>query len=268
MPQSIFYGSVCVPSSSCTSSSKRSVCSSSSLVFGKKWICPKGINLPISVQNSTSKVYSSYKKKTYIRTKARTQIFSSKSSIQSEINTHFDNLDLASLQHEEEDEDEDNLVLVQHEERDGSSSRIVFSATSPIDVDEFELLCLKVGWPRRPLPKVKMALRNSFLVASLHLETSVNASSVSHSKRLIGLARATSDHAFNATIWDVLIDPDYQGQGLGKALVEQLVRALLMRDIRNITLFADSKVVTFYNQLGFESDPEGVKGMFWYPSNQ
>lgn len=39
-----------------------------------------------------------------------------------------------------------------------------------------------------------------------------------------GLARATSDHAFNATIWDVLVDPEYQGQGLGKALVEQMVR--------------------------------------------
>ena len=33
-----------------------------------------------------------------------------------------------------------------------------------------------------------------------------------------------------------------QGQGLGKALVEQLVRSLLRRDISNITLFADSKV--------------------------
>lgn len=27
---------------------------------------------------------------------------------------------------------------------------------------------------------------------------------------LIGLARATSDHVFNATIWDVLVDPLYQ----------------------------------------------------------
>lgn len=24
------------------------------------------------------------------------------------------------------------------------------------------------------------------------------------------MARATSDHAFNATIWDVLVDPSYQ----------------------------------------------------------
>jgi ribosomal protein S18 acetylase RimI-like enzyme len=31
-----------------------------------------------------------------------------------------------------------------------------------------------------------------------------------------------------------------QGQGLGKALVEQMVRALLRREIGNITLFADA----------------------------
>lgn len=85
-------------------------------------------------------------------------------------------------------------------------------------------------------------------------------------KILIGMARATSDHAFNATIWDVLVDPGYQGQGLGKALVEKLIRALLQRDIGNITLFADSKVVEFYRNLGFEADPEGIKGMFWYPN--
>ena len=43
------------------------------------------------------------------------------------------------------------------------------------------------------------------------------------SQTLIGMARCTSDHAFNATIWDVLVDPEYQGQGLGRALVEQMV---------------------------------------------
>lgn len=55
-----------------------------------------------------------------------------------------------------------------------------------------------------------------------------------------------------------------QGQGLGKALVEQMVRALLRRDISNITLFADPKVVDFYKALGFEADPDGITGMFWY----
>jgi hypothetical protein len=38
------------------------------------------------------------------------------------------------------------------------------------------------------------------------------------------------------------------------------VRSLLRKDISNITLFADSKVLGFYKQLGFEADPSGIKG--------
>ena len=42
-----------------------------------------------------------------------------------------------------------------------------------------------------------------------------------------------------------------QGQGLGKALVEQMVRTLLQRDITNITLFADANGV--YRCCSFDS---------------
>ncbi len=77
-------------------------------------------------------------------------------------------------------------------------------------------------------------------------------------------------HDTHRVLWvqcrDVLVDPEYQGQGLGKALVEQMVRCLLRQDIGNITLFADAKVVDFYQRLGFVADPENIKGMFWYPS--
>ncbi|KAK4833950.1 hypothetical protein QYF36_013889 [Acer negundo] len=95
--------------------------------------------------------------------------------------------------------------------------------------------------------------------ATLHSVRKAQGSEGIDEKKLIGMARATSDHAFNATIWDILVDPSYQGQGLGKALVEKIVRALLQRDIGNITLFADSQVVEFYRNLGFQPDLEGIK---------
>lgn len=144
----------------------------------------------------------------------------------------------------------------------GAKGRIVYGSGREVDVYELERLCDKVGWPRRPPKKVATALRNSFLVGSLVLQTERGGAV---EETLIGMARATSDHAFNATIWDVLVDPSYQGQGLGKALVEHTVRELLRRDIGNITLFADSQVIQFYDQMGFEADPDGIKGMFWYP---
>ncbi|OAP12985.1 NSI [Arabidopsis thaliana] len=182
-----------------------------------------------------------------------------------------------SIVNDEEEETEPLLpvefTLVERNLEDGLVEEIIFSSGGEIDVYDLQGLCDKVGWPRRPLVKLAAALKNSYMVATLHSVMKSSSDSDSsggdgekqQEKKLIGMARATSDHAFNATIWDVLVDPEYQGQGLGKALVEKLVRALLQRDIGNISLFADSQVVDFYQNLGFEADPEGIKGMFWYP---
>jgi hypothetical protein len=47
--------------------------------------------------------------------------------------------------------------------------------------------------------------------------------------------------------------------------MEELIRELRRADISNISLFADGHVVNFYEKMGFVADPEGIKGMFWYP---
>lgn len=141
---------------------------------------------------------------------------------------------------------------------DRTTPRIFFSTEREIDLYELEELCDAVGWSRRPLRKVKKAIQHSFLVASMWEQRGVQ-------RRLVGFARATSDHAFNATIWDVVVHPDCQGKGLGKALMKFMIKKLRSEDISNITLFADPHVVNFYRNLGFMQDPEGIKGMFWYP---
>ena len=138
------------------------------------------------------------------------------------------------------------------------AARIVFSTDRNIDLYELEELCDAVGWSRRPLRKVKKAIQHSFLVVTMWELQGAR-------KRLIGFSRATSDHAFNATIWDVVVHPSFQGRGLGKALMAQLIKKLRSEDISNVTLFADPHVVNFYKNLGFMPDPEGIKGMFWYP---
>ncbi|EKQ68669.1 putative acetyltransferase [Leptolyngbyaceae cyanobacterium JSC-12] len=137
-------------------------------------------------------------------------------------------------------------------------SQILFSIDRDIDLYELEELCDAVGWSRRPLRKVRKAIQHSFLVVSMWEQRGTQ-------RRLIGFSRATSDHAFNATIWDVVVHPDFQSRGLGKALMKYVIKKLRSEDISNITLFADPHVVDFYRRLGFISDPEGIKGMFWYP---
>ncbi|MEM7594990.1 MAG: GNAT family N-acetyltransferase [Cyanobacteria bacterium P01_A01_bin.83] len=143
-------------------------------------------------------------------------------------------------------------------ENQDSQPQIIFSTDRDLDYYELEELCDRVGWARRPLRKVKKAIEHSFLVVSMW-------EVVGKRRRLIGFARATSDHAFNATIWDVVVDPKFQNRGLGKAMMKYAINQLRSADISNITLFADPQVVKFYQRLGFILDPEGIKGMFWYP---
>jgi GNAT superfamily N-acetyltransferase len=138
------------------------------------------------------------------------------------------------------------------------SNPIVLSLNRELDLYELEELCDAVGWARRPLRKVRKALQNSFLVVSMwELRAGT--------QRMIGFARATSDGAFNATIWDVVVHPDFQGKSMGKALMKYTIKKIRSEDISNITLFADPHVVGFYDGMGFVEDPEGIKGMFWYP---
>ena len=153
---------------------------------------------------------------------------------------------------------EGELLLTQSSST--GQSRILFSTIRDIDLYELEELCDSVGWARRPLRKVKKAIEHSFLVVSMWEERGTR-------RQLIGFARATSDHAFNATIWDVVIHPRFQSKGLGKALMRYIIRKLRTSDISNITLFADPQVIDFYRRLGFILDPEGIKGMFWYPED-
>ncbi|RMD72395.1 MAG: GNAT family N-acetyltransferase [Cyanobacteria bacterium J149] len=162
--------------------------------------------------------------------------------------------------------DNDNILSDKTDERDWLNldpqvfgrSKIFFSTNQPIDLYELEELCDSVGWARRPLRKVKKALEHSYLVASAWEVRGAKTS-------LIGFARATSDHAFNATIWDVVIHPRFQSKGLGKAFMKYIIKKLRKDDISNVTLFADAHVVEFYQRLGFIPDPEGIRGMFYYP---
>jgi len=145
------------------------------------------------------------------------------------------------------------------------ASRIIFRIGGLIDVREVEELTEKVGWPRRNPHKVKLALENSFMVTALYRQTLSEPGGSVECEDLIGCIRVTSDTVFNATLWDVTVDPAYQGEGLGKTLMEMTIRKLCRLDIRTISLFAEPQVLEFYRKLGFRKDPQGIKAMFWYP---
>ena len=70
-------------------------------------------------------------------------------------------------------------------------------------------------------------------------------------ERLVGFARVISDLATTYYLCDVIIDPEYQHQGLGKALVSHIVSLPQYRKLRGILLTKDAHGL--YEKFGFET---------------
>ncbi|MBD2035941.1 GNAT family N-acetyltransferase [Phormidium sp. FACHB-592] len=68
---------------------------------------------------------------------------------------------------------------------------------------------------------------------------------------MIGFARATSDGIYRATVWDVVIHPNYQGAGLGRKLVETVLSHPKMSRVERIYLMTTHQQ-SFYQRIGFE----------------
>lgn len=69
--------------------------------------------------------------------------------------------------------------------------------------------------------------------------------------RLIGFARATSDGIYRATIWDVVVHPDYQGAGLGRKLVQTVLSHPQVSKVERLYLMTTNQQ-EFYKRIGFE----------------
>lgn len=113
---------------------------------------------------------------------------------------------------------------------------------SPVDLNQLnELFQVAAFWAKdRSLEDLGIALANSKPVIS-----------VWDGEKLIGFARATSDGVYRATIWDVIIHPDYRGAGLGRKLVESVLSHSQMNRVERVYLMTTHQQ-SFYERIGFE----------------
>jgi N-acetylglutamate synthase-like GNAT family acetyltransferase len=80
-------------------------------------------------------------------------------------------------------------------------------------------------------------------------------------EHLIGFARATSDGIYRATIWDVVIHPDYQGAGLGRKLVETVLGHPHMHRVERVYLMTTHQQ-RFYERIGFQENQTTTMVLF------
>jgi N-acetylglutamate synthase-like GNAT family acetyltransferase len=115
---------------------------------------------------------------------------------------------------------------------------------SKIDLSQLQdLFNLAAFWAReRRLEDLEIALANSNSVASCW-----------DGELMIGFARATSDGVYRATIWDVIVHPDYQGLGLGRKLVETVLSQPLVSRVERVYLMTTYQQ-KFYERIGFQEN--------------
>jgi len=68
---------------------------------------------------------------------------------------------------------------------------------------------------------------------------------------LVGFGRATTDQVYRAVLWDIVVSKDVQRVGLGKIIVEELLKDKKINSAEKVYLMTtDSQ--DFYKQLGFQ----------------
>lgn len=118
------------------------------------------------------------------------------------------------------------------------------------DVEENELTMLKevyqsVGWMKhdeRIIKKVFHASTQQVFAVKDH--------------KIIGFARALSDGVFNAAIYDVVVHKNYQGRGIARTLLEDIIHQL--EDVSCIQLIATTGNEPFYEKIGFKKLKTGM----------
>lgn len=120
-----------------------------------------------------------------------------------------------------------------------------------LTVDDYNRLRESVGWGTFSSEQVQNAFQKSVMMISL---------SIDH--KVVGMGRLIGDGIYYLIV-DVVIDPAYQRNRLGRKIINLLVDAVykdMIGERATIQLIAAQGKESFYEKLGFECIPNHVSG--------
>lgn len=122
-----------------------------------------------------------------------------------------------------------------------------------ITPEEYMRLRKMVGWVQFPLEQAKACIDKAFMILC-----------VRDDEKAIGVVRLLWDGGYIAFLSDVIVDPLYQGQGIGRKLVEASIRKLKdeMKPGYKVKLTLNSAIgkEPFYEKFGFRVRPNEDAG--------
>lgn len=103
-------------------------------------------------------------------------------------------------------------------------------------------------WNNAPSPEqVELAIKNTLFRVSIY-----------DNNEIIGMARIIGDKGLCYYIKDVVVLPKYQKQGIGKKLIEEILKYVNDNGIKDTEIFVElcamPSVIPFYEKLGFAAN--------------
>ena len=130
---------------------------------------------------------------------------------------------------------------------------IDYEVTNYITPEEYMEMRKVVEWSAFPLEQAAEGIKNTFILICFRVDG-----------KPVALGRAVSDRGYVVYIADVIVIPEYQGNGLGRKIMESLmeqIKASMKPGYRvMITLMAAQGKEKFYNKFGFVDRPSEFYG--------
>lgn len=76
-------------------------------------------------------------------------------------------------------------------------------------------------------------------------------------EKLVGFARVLTDRIYRATLWDVVVHPDFRQRGVGEALMSRILSHSVLGSVEKFWLNTRDKF-GFYEKFGFVRSQEGM----------
>lgn len=112
-------------------------------------------------------------------------------------------------------------------------------------------------WDEAPsIDQVKLAMENTLFRVS-----------VFDGEKIIAMARVIGDKGLSYYIKDVVVLPEYQRKGVGRILINELLKYVNDNGIKNTDIYVElcamPEVAGFYKKCGFDSN-DGIRLKMWY----
>jgi len=118
---------------------------------------------------------------------------------------------------------------------------------SHVEPTDLQALLQHAPWARgRAIEEIRIMLENT----DYHF-------SAWDGKRLIGFARVLTDRIYRATLWDVVVHPDYQKRGVGEELMNRVLSHPVLSRVEKFWLNTRDKF-GFYGKFGFVRSDQGM----------